>query len=106
MEDAVTNFVRVCSLDDLWEGEMEVFDAGEREVLLVHSEGGTVAAFDPKCPHQNFALVQGSLAGRTLTCAAHKWQFDASTGAGINPKAGKLKSYPVKVENDNVFVAV
>jgi len=35
----VMNFVRVCSLDDLWEGDMAVFDANGHEVLLVHAEG-------------------------------------------------------------------
>jgi toluene monooxygenase system ferredoxin subunit len=99
-------FIRVCSLNDLWEGEMAVFDAGGREILLVHTEGGTVAAFDPKCPHQKFALVDGELDGRTLTCAAHRWQFDASTGAGINPAGCMLKTYPVKIESDDVFVGI
>ncbi len=106
MDGAVTNFVRVCSLDELWEGEMAVFSANGQEVLVVHAMGGTVAAFDPECPHQNFALVDGTLEGRTLTCAAHLWQFDASTGAGINPADCKLKTYPVKVDGDDVFVAV
>ena len=99
-------FVRVCSLDELWEGEMAVFEAGGREVLLVHAEGGSVAAFQSQCPHQDFALVDGTLEGRTLTCAAHLWQFDASTGAGINPAGCSLKTYPVKIDGDDVFVAV
>jgi toluene monooxygenase system ferredoxin subunit len=106
IQKAVARFFRVCSLDDVWEGEMAVFDAGGREVLVVHAEGGTVVAFEPECPHQNFPLVDGSLEGRTLTCAAHLWQFDASTGAGINPGGCMLKTYPVKIEDDGVFVAI
>ena len=29
------NFTKVCDLDDLWEGEMEAYDVGEHEVLIV-----------------------------------------------------------------------
>lgn len=100
------NFLKVCSLDDVWEGEMKVVKAGPHEVLVVHAEGGVVAAFDPQCPHQNFPLIDGGLEGRTLTCAAHLWQFDAATGAGINPEDCQLRSYPVKIEDDHVFVAI
>lgn len=100
------NFVRVCSLDDLWEGDMDVFLANGQEVLVVHADGGSIAAFDPTCPHQDFALIDGTLEGRTLTCAAHLWQFDAATGQGINPAGCTLKTYPVKIEGDDVFVAV
>jgi toluene monooxygenase system ferredoxin subunit len=105
-DGAVMDFVRVCSLDDLWEGDMAVYEVSGQDILLVHAEGGTIAAFEPECPHQKFALVQGTLEGGTLTCAAHLWKFDASTGAGINPRSCKLKTYPVKIEGDDVFVAV
>ena len=47
-------YVKVCDLDDLWEGEMEVFDVGDKEILLVHLEGGKVVATQNICPHQNF----------------------------------------------------
>ena len=104
--DTVAQFTRVCSLDEIWEGEMAVFEAGGHEVLIVHSAGGLLAAFDPECPHQSYPLVNGALDGRTLTCAAHLWEFDAVTGAGVNPKGCMLKRYPVKVEADDVFVAI
>lgn len=107
MTEATTmNFIRVCSLDDLWEGDMAVFDAGGTEILLVHAEGGSIAAFDPTCPHQDFPLVEGALEGRTLTCAVHMWEFDATTGAGINPRGCALKFYPVKVDGEDVLVAI
>ena len=33
-------FKKVCTLDDLWEGEMESFDVDGQEILLVCAEGG------------------------------------------------------------------
>jgi toluene monooxygenase system ferredoxin subunit len=95
---------RVCSLDDLWEGDMREVSVAGRKVLLVHAEGGHLAAFSALCPHQAFPLVNGSLEGNVLTCSAHLWQFDASTGKGVNPEGCNLRRYWVKAENGDVFV--
>jgi toluene monooxygenase system ferredoxin subunit len=99
-------FHAVCSLDDLWEGEMEVFGIGDREVLLVHAPGGEIRAFDPICPHQEHPLIEGEFEDCILTCSAHLWQFDVISGDGINPTGVALQRYPVKVDGDTVMVSL
>lgn len=97
-------FERACSLDDLWEGEMESFRVGGKEVLIAHLDGGEVVATQTICPHQAFELVEGTLEKATLTCKQHLWTFDLTTCRGINPAHPELARYPVKVEGDDVFV--
>jgi toluene monooxygenase system ferredoxin subunit len=97
-------FKQVCTVNSLWEGEMAVFDAGARQVLVVNAEGGVIRAFDPLCPHQRFALVEGTLEGLVLTCKAHLWKFDVTSGEGINPTGCRLKPYPVKIEGECILV--
>ena len=97
-------FQTACSLDDLWEGEMDVFEIGDKEVLLVHAPDGVIRAYNPVCPHQDHPLVEGDLEGCVLTCSAHLWQFDVTTGKGVNPEGVALCGYPVKVEGDVVMV--
>jgi toluene monooxygenase system ferredoxin subunit len=46
------------------------------------------------------------LQGNVLACPTHGWEFDASTGQGINPKAACLESFPVKVDNGEILVDV
>ncbi len=105
MVRAASEYQKVCDLDDVWEGEMDVFEVAGQEVLLVHVEGGGMRAYDPVCPHQDFPLIDGDLDERCiLTCSAHLWQFSADSGEGVNPEGVSLKAYPVKVENDAVFV--
>ncbi len=99
-------FRRICDLDEVWEGEMEVFQSGGDEVLIVHAPGGEVRAYDPVCPHQQYPLIEGELQDCILTCSAHLWQFDVISGAGVNPTGVSLTDYPVRIEGDAVWVAM
>ena len=83
---------------------MRLFDVDGQEVLVIHLPGGEVRAIPPECPHQDQPLVDGTLEGTLLTCNAHLWQFDVSTGKGVNPENCKLALLPVKVDSDDVYV--
>jgi toluene monooxygenase system ferredoxin subunit len=98
-------FVEVCAVEDVWSGEMESFDVGDREVLILNVEG-QLHAYDGICPHQSMPLIDGRFEGNVLTCRAHEWSFDACTGQGINPKAECLRRYPLQILDGKVFVAI
>ncbi|MGB1562599.1 MAG: Rieske 2Fe-2S domain-containing protein [Sinimarinibacterium flocculans] len=97
-------FVKICNLEDLWEGEMESFEVDGQEILVVWPADGEIAAFQAICPHQDIPLVEGKFDGKSIICRAHQWSFDCITGAGINPADSRLAKYPIKVEGDAVMV--
>jgi toluene monooxygenase system ferredoxin subunit len=100
-------FEKICTLDDVWEGEMERFHTTDGTgVLIVFPNGGEPIAFQDRCPHQQFDLATGKLENNVLTCRAHLWQFDATTGQGVNPADCRLAIYPTRVDGDDVFVDV
>ena len=96
---------RVATLDELWEGEMIALEIEGKVVLLVNVDGG-IHAYADSCPHLGTRLSQGSLRRNVLTCSTHAWEFDASSGQGINPKTACLESFAVKVENGDIFIDV
>ncbi len=101
-----SEYQKVCELEDVWEGEMDIFEVGEEEVLIVHSPGREVRAYSPICPHQEHPLIEGELDNCVLTCSAHLWQFDVLSGDGINPTGTSLINYPIKIKDDAIWVAI
>lgn len=97
-------FVKLCKLEDLWEGEMESFEVNGLEILVVWPTDGEIVAFQAMCPHQDIPLVEGKFDGKIIICRAHQWTFNCDTGAGINPADCRLAKYPIKIEGDDVLV--
>ena len=100
-------FEKICTLDDVWENDMDVFTTSNgTEVLILGLEGGDLQAVQSMCPHQEIELVEGEFDGKSLTCRAHLWQFDACSGKGINPDDCKIAIYPLKIDGEDVLVDV
>jgi toluene monooxygenase system ferredoxin subunit len=74
--------------------------------LVMVRLGDDVHAYADRCAHLGFALSEGLLEGKILTCAAHHWQYDASTGCGVNPPTARLVRYPVRIEQGQIYVEI
>ncbi|OBI90771.1 Rieske 2Fe-2S domain-containing protein [Mycobacterium asiaticum] len=102
----VQTWTPVATVDELWEGEVSEFFVGDRSILLAHLRNGEIRAYDGVCPHAGFPLADGEVEGDVLTCAAHSWEFDLNTGAGVNPASCRLHSHPVRRDGDQIAVAL
>lgn len=103
---SATTWTPVATLDDLWEGEIAEYHVDDRPILLVHLRSGEIRAYDGLCPHAGFPLVDGDVAEAVLTCSAHSWKFDLTTGAGVNPDNCRLHSHPVRLDGDQITVSL
>ena len=97
---------RVARLDELPAGEVKLVDAGGTRVVLtrVHDE---VYACHDECVHQGGPLGEGKLSGSRLTCPWHGWMYDVKSGTCLMPpRGGPVPTYPVTVENGEIWVEV
>lgn len=98
-------WTRALELDDLWEGDMTAVTVAATSVLLLNVDG-EVRAYRNRCPHQDWALDEGDFDGETLICSRHLWEFDARSGAGINPDNCRLADLPCRVADGVIEVQV
>lgn len=99
-------YVRVAALADISEGEGKRVRVG-LAVIVLFKISGDLFAVEGLCRHMKapleFAQVQPN---QTITCSWHGWQYDLTSGQCLTTSWAKLKTYPVKIENGQVWVSV
>ena len=96
--------VKVASVNELPTGEGKVVDTEGQPIALFNVDG-IFSAIDNTCTHVGGPLGEGALVGDIVNCPWHDAGFNVKTGVCTGePAASHAKSFPVKVEGDDVFV--
>jgi nitrite reductase (NADH) small subunit/3-phenylpropionate/trans-cinnamate dioxygenase ferredoxin subunit len=95
----------ICKVSDLAEGASRTVKVGNRLVAVFRHEGGYFAIEDV-CPHMGASLGEGHVEKGVVTCPWHAWRFRLCDGAWADNPRIKIKSYPVRVEGDELQVEV
>ena len=78
----------------------------EGKAIAVFNCDGSFYAIENTCKHRGGPLGEGSLSGSTVTCPWHGWQYDVTSGACTMNQSIKQQTFPVKVEGDNILIAL
>lgn len=85
----------------------------DQPLALWRSAGGSMQAWEDRCPHRGVPLSLGRVDGDRLACAYHGWQYAAQDGRCVaipampnQPVPGKVcvKTYPVQERQGLVWV--
>ncbi|MHB1231367.1 MAG: cyclic nucleotide-binding domain-containing protein [Burkholderiales bacterium] len=95
---------RICNTTDIPSNGMKAYETEEGLKVLVANLGDCYYAYQALCPHQDVCLDEGFYDGSTLTCHQHLWQWDITNGHALGLAEAPLQSYPVVVENGEIFV--
>ena len=80
--------------------------AGGRE-LAVYGVDGAVYVTDNLCTHGNAGLCDGFLEGHEIECPLHRGRFDVRSGKAMcAPLSEDLRTFPIRIEDGSVFVAL
>jgi 3-phenylpropionate/trans-cinnamate dioxygenase ferredoxin subunit len=102
----VGEFVRVAKVADIAAGTIKGFVVGDKKVAIANANG-KFYAFEDRCSHAGAKLSTGLLMGNMVMCIAHGAQFELETGKPLTMVAhDPIKVYPVKVEGDDILVAI
>ena len=67
---------------------------------------GRVFAMQDRCPHKGGPLSQGIVHGTSVTCPLHNWVISLETGQAQGADQGSVKTIPVKVEGEQLYIAL
>ncbi|MFT4248819.1 MAG: nitrite reductase small subunit NirD [Pseudomonas sp.] len=101
----VTNWVRVCALDELPPlGARVLLIEGLEPIALFRTADDEVFALRDRCPHKGGPLSQGIVSGRSVACPLHNWNIGLDDGHACAPDVGCAPRYPVKIEDAVVWI--
>lgn len=99
--------IRACSTDELDEEEVLRFDHDSRTYAIYHGPDGNFYATDGHCTHEKAHLGDGIVDEFEIECPLHFGAFDYRTGdPTVAPACVKLKTYPVSIQDDAVFIDI
>jgi len=87
-------------------GGMKVVETGGLRIALCNVEG-RIYAIEDVCTHDDGPLGEGRLDGFEAECPRHGARFDVRSGAVTRmPAVVPVRSFPVRIEGDSIFVEV
>ena len=103
----VTEFVKICTEDEIEEGKAKSFEINNEPVILARLNS-KIYAVEGVCSHDGgkFGEEQNLVEGQ-LECPRHGARFDITTGEAIRlPAVVGVKKYDVKIENGDILAAI
>ena len=100
-----TDFVPVVPADTLSEDGIHPCTAGSAALLLCRAAGHWYAV-SPWCTHAGADLADGLIANGKIICPLHGAAFDLKSGAPGEPASRKLQTYPVRIVDGVIEVAI
>jgi 3-phenylpropionate/trans-cinnamate dioxygenase ferredoxin subunit len=101
--------VRLCSVEDVPEGEVRRFEAAARPFAVVNLGEEGFRVVDAICSHAHYFLDEGDVdvEDETIECPKHGSTFDLDTGKPRSlPATTPVETFAVKVEGDDVMIEV
>lgn len=111
----------VAKVGEIEPGTFKLVPIG-RHGVGVYNVNGVYRAIANYCPHEGGPLCSGRLGGRSVTdgdapggasvvedgeyiyCPWHQWGFELASGTTAVKPEWTIRTYPVRVEDDNVIV--
>lgn len=106
MNDTSVEYHAVAKTGDLEDEEVLGVSINGRDIALYRIEGEFYAT-DGICTHEYVGLADGFVEGDIIECPLHGGKFEIRTGKPAHaPVTVGLKTHPVKIDGDTVYVGI
>jgi 3-phenylpropionate/trans-cinnamate dioxygenase ferredoxin subunit len=94
------------SFSTLPENHLQDFEVADKEIGILKRDSN-VYAFVATCPHASVRLCMGWLDAKGhIVCPEHKYRFDPANGRNTSGEGYKLKTYPVEIREDYIYIGL
>lgn len=101
------NWIEAGLLSELQDGDVASARCMNGAVIALYLVDGAVYATAATCTHGAAQMSDGFLEGYEIECPLHQGRFDIRTGKALNaPLDTDIATYPTKIENDKIFIAL
>jgi naphthalene 1,2-dioxygenase system ferredoxin subunit len=101
-----TAWIDIVSKADVPEDDVVGVEINAKSIALYQVDG-EIFATDNICTHGNARLCDGFLEGHEIECPLHQGKFDIRNGKAMcAPLTEDIRTYPVKIEGDRVFIEI
>jgi 3-phenylpropionate/trans-cinnamate dioxygenase ferredoxin subunit len=98
-------WIKACDASEIEMEDVIRFDYEDRTFAVYRTKDNKFYATDGLCTHGKVHLAHGFVMDNIIECPKHNGQFDFTSGKAKRiPACIDLRIYPVKIENDEVFI--
>lgn len=84
-------------------GRLFLKEDGE-EIGIFRLTDGRIFAVENRCPHRGGPLTEGIVSGHFVFCPLHDRKISLKEGKVEPPDSGCVKTFPVKIEGESIWV--
>lgn len=99
-------WLEVGTIEDIPRPGARVVKVESGDIAIFRTSENKIFALRDKCPHKGGPLSQGIVQGESVACPLHDWKIKLVSGEAAAPDEGCTASYPVKVEDGNVYLSL
>ncbi len=98
-------WIRVATVSEIPESNVFPVRVANHDLIL-YRQGEHISCYHNSCSHLGFPLDKSQVKKGIITCASHGFEYDLKTGNCLTVVDISLRSYPVNIKGDKVYVKV
>lgn len=100
----ILGWIKIGSLTDIPRRGARCVTTPQGRIAVFRTAEDQVFAIEDRCPHKGGPLSQGIVHGASVTCPLHNWVISLESGKALGADEGAVRTVPVKVEGEQLFV--
>ena len=101
----MATLTKIATRSEISKGTGKAVEVSGKTIAVFNCDG-QFFAMENTCRHRGGPLAEGTLSGTSVSCPWHGWEYDVTSGACAMDPSIKMQRFDVKVEGEDLFIAI